>query len=80
MAIHNKWRKIDQLLYRELYNRIHDTSKVFGTSTDMDGRLNGKMYIMTEWGFSDADAPLIRYEKNGDNESFYINSPCLIED
>jgi len=83
MESHVKWRRIDQILYREIYSRLHDTSKVFGTSTDMDGLSpigDGKPFIMTEWGWSDADIPLIRYEKRGDEESFFLASISMIEE
>lgn len=84
MEAHCKWRRIDKDLYRSLVLCMRGTSKVFATSTDMDGvqpwNVSGKPYIMTEWGFTDADTPLIRYEKTGDQEQFFIASVSLIED
>lgn len=84
MEVHCKWRRIDRAIYMNLVLYMHGMSKVFATSTDIDGvqpfNMSGKPYIMTEWGFSDSDVPLIRYEKVGDEERFFISSVSIIED
>jgi len=83
MQVHNKWKPIEPLLYWRIYAELHESLKVFGTATDMDGtqswNTRGKPYVMTEWGFSDSDVPLIRYEKRGDSKEFFLNSISLIE-
>jgi len=50
-----------------------------GTITDMEGTLpgsGGKVHLMTEWGFKDADYPLLKYEKIGTDEMFFISAIC----
>lgn len=68
--------QIPMLTYVALRGLIRDKEQVFATITDMDGLTlptsNGQQHIMTEWGVKGADYPIIKYEKKGEIERFYL--------
>ena len=76
-----KWIPIDRESYRKIASTIDDKLVVHGSSTDMEGIYhNGKAYILTEWGFKNSDAPILKYECIGMNERYFIGSAILIDD
>lgn len=65
-----KWIPTDKHVYGAIYREHHKELQVFGTCTAPEGnpRLGiSKPYIMTEWGFRDADEPIIKSEARKDS-------------
>ena len=54
------WVEIPQKLYAEIYNQFEDDLQVFGSCTHLENCSIYDAKILTEWGFRDADRPLIR--------------------
>ena len=55
------WHPIEHGVYAAIYSTLHDQLSVFGTHTCMGGcEWHVGQYVLTEWGFNGADAPLIR--------------------
>ena len=74
-----KWKFIPKQIYSSIYAHFRENLTVMGTITDMEGTLpgsGGKVHLMTEWGFKDADYPLLKYEKIGTDEMFFISAIC----
>ena len=65
-----RWIKTTADVYHVVYNTHSEALVVFGTHTCMDGcYFHGKPHIMTEWGFKDADYPLIKCEGVGPHDA-----------
>lgn len=74
------WVPITDDLYKSILNHFHSDFSAFGVVTDMDEQWYGKPYVITEWGFKDADVPMVKYVRKGDVESFFIASTNIVED
>lgn len=73
----NVYFEVDKETYRAVYNALSGSLITFATYTDMEGTMPasmGKPTIITEWGWAAADHPVIRYEKRGDKERFFLVS------
>jgi hypothetical protein len=60
------WKKTTPEVYFSIYNQHKNDFGVFGTCTCPEGEPRfGKTnpYIYTEWGFKDADEPIIMCER-----------------
>ncbi len=69
MTIRVKWIRTTPEAYRAIYVSHRDQLQVFGSFTNCHNNSQfGEHHIMTEWGFKDADAPLIKYDERGDGE------------
>ena len=69
MSIIVDWIPTEHAAYSALYAVHHKELTVFGTHTCMEGcEWHSRPYLMTEWGFKDADAPLLRSICDGDRE------------
>ena len=66
-----EWVPTEHAVYAAIYAVHHNDLSVFGTHTCVDGCEfhYGRGYMLTEWGFKDADAPLIRSVCDGDRET-----------
>jgi hypothetical protein len=70
-----RWIETTDAIYNSIYNHHKDFLGVFGTITDSDGSSpygDGEPHIMTEWGFNDADFPIIKCERKGKIEKHYL--------
>lgn len=71
-----KWVKTDKHVYGAIYREHGGNFQVFGTCTEPDGHpniRNGKPFMLTEWGFKNADDPIIKSEaskKSVDQKDF----------
>ncbi len=57
------WKRTDKHVYGAIYREHYEEMSVFASCTCPDGDLSlgyTNPYIMTEWGFSNADAGIIR--------------------
>ena len=58
-----KWIKTDKHVYGAIYREHRKDMSVFGSCTAPDGDIRlgfENPYILTEWGFKDADEPVIK--------------------
>ena len=63
MEIKQRWEKTDKHVYHAIYREHHENMSVFASCTCPEGDLRlgyPNPYIVTEWGFSNANAPIIR--------------------
>ena len=58
----NKWLEIPQDLYFAIYNHCqeHEVFAVFGSCTNLTNTSAWDAKVSTEWGFKNADNPLIK--------------------
>lgn len=56
------WIEIPQDVYFALYQRLEGHFAVFGTCTHLENCSAYDARVMTEWGFKNADMPLIKSE------------------
>ena len=75
------WIPTTDLVYRTIYGKHHAELCVHGSCTEMDdpefpdspGRFSDVLpYILTEWGFRNADAPLIKSVRRGEEWTYFI--------
>lgn len=73
MSLSVTWLPTDKHVYGAIYREHAEQLSVFGTRTEMEGsEAHDGKYILTEWGFKDADAPLIRSINDNDTWTFWI--------
>lgn len=69
MNVTYEWRATSAEIYRAIYREHREALVVFGTHTCMRGcEWHTERYILTEWGFKDADYPIIRSIGRGDGD------------
>lgn len=62
------WRATTGDVYYAIYNQHKDDFTVHETCT----RMEDGPYMLTAWGFRDADAPIIKCVRNGDDFRYFI--------
>ena len=65
-----RWTEIDSKTYWAIFHQLDEQLGVFGTITNLCDPLP-KM-ILTEWGFSGEDRPLIKSEITEEGKKFFI--------
>ena len=61
------WIRTEHAVYAAIYAVHHKDLTVYATHTCSEGgcEFHSESHVMTEWGFKDADGPLIRSEGRG---------------
>jgi hypothetical protein len=73
------WIRTDKHVYGAIYREHMAALSVFGTVSDPEGTM-GEPLMMTEWGFSGACVPLLKYEdwnRRPDRYCYYV--ACVVE-
>jgi hypothetical protein len=63
MELKQKWQKTDKHVFHTIFREHHKDMSVFASCTCPDGDLilgYRNPYIMTQWGFSNANVPIIK--------------------
>lgn len=80
----SRWIKTDKHVYGAIYREHKDSLQVFGSfSNPTPSHLSMQPQMLTEWGFKDADYPLIKSVikwEDGDRENteevdYFLYSP-----
>jgi hypothetical protein len=64
-----RWIETTRAVYSTVYEYHNEELKVFGSYTYCEP---GREEMLTEWGFKDADYPLLKSERHGDEWRFWI--------
>lgn len=65
MSDNVKWVETTREVYAAIYKEHFPAFGVFGTFSRPEDDWYGERQMMTEWGFKDADYPLIKHEERG---------------
>ena len=67
-----RWIPTSREVYFAIRAKHGEELTVHGTITDL-GEYSGSRHLMTEWGLPGADAPIVKRDDRGDEESrFYL--------
>lgn len=66
-----RWLKTTREVYYAIYGQHHKELAVHGTVTDT-GNYNGEPHIMTEWGLPGADYPIMKYDRRGEENTYWL--------
>jgi hypothetical protein len=75
----HKWIETDKHVYGAIYREHCKDLQPFGTISDLSGAY-GRPLMMTEWGFKNADFPIMKIEQFKDKEETKFYLCCVKKD